>query len=243
MRMHWMVTMGIVLSAAAGAWAQVSVTACGQTVGAGEQGVVDADLTCATGEGTFVVAVENGGSLDLAGHTLAGGRTGIRCTRRCTVGSTGAPGTIKDTESGVGAGLAAVTDGGRVWLSNLSFENHSIGILTDFETAKIYGTDITLTNNGLGMQARKIAVTSLGASGNYTVALSRKTTLINSTVIASGDSALTGRSVLLRDSSVSGSGSGIDLLTQRRPRLVNSTCEVSRILQNPTDTWGVCAND
>ena len=205
--------------------------------------MVDADLTCPTGEGTFVVAVENGGSLDLAGHTLAGGRTGVRCTRRCTVGSTGAPGTIKDSEFGIGAGIAAVTDGGRVWLSNLIVENHSIGILTDFETAKIYGTGLTLTDNGLGMQARKIAVTNLTASGNYTVAQSRKTTLQDSTVTASDDSAFTGRTVLLKNSSVSGSGSGIDLLTERRPRLVSSTCDVSRKLQNPTETWGVCAND
>ncbi|HWP66122.1 MAG TPA: hypothetical protein VNO26_09440 [Candidatus Limnocylindria bacterium] len=36
---------------------------------------------------------------------------------------------------------------------------------------------------------------------------------------------------------------GIDLLTQRRPRVVNSTCEVSRKLQSPTETWAVCAND
>jgi hypothetical protein len=243
MRMHLVVAVGIILSTAAGAWSQVSITACGQTVGAGESGVLDADLTCPTGEGTFVVAIENGGSLDLAGHTLAGGRTGIRCTKRCTIGSTGTPGTIQDTEFGVGAGIAAVTDGGRLTLSNLILDNHSIALLTDFDTGKVYGTDVTLTDNGLGMQARKIRITGLTASGNYTVAQSRKTTIEDSTVTASGDSAFTGRVVVLMNSSVTGSGSGIDLLTQRRPRVVSSTCEVSRILQNPTETWGVCTND
>ena len=231
------------LMSAAGASGQVAVTACGQTVGAGESGVLDADLTCPTGEGAFGVAVENGGSLDLAGHTLSGARTGVRCTRRCTIGSTGTPGTIKDTEFGVGTGIAAVTDGGRLWLSNLIIENNSVGLLTDFGTGKVYGTDVTLTDNGLGMQARKISATNLTASGNFTVAQSRKTTLQDSTVTASGDSAFTGRTVLLKDSSVTGSASGVDLLTERRPRLVSSTCGVSRKLQNPTETWGVCAND
>ena len=243
MRTLWMVTMGIVLSAAAGAWAQVSITACGQTVGEGEQGVVDADLTCPTGQGTFVVAVENGGSLDLAGHTLAGARTGIRCTRRCTIGSTGTPGTIQDTEVTVGAGIAAVTDGGRVTLSNLVLINHSIAVVTDSATGKIYATDLTLTNNAIGMQARKIIITGLTASGNYNVAQSRKTVLEDSTITASLNYALQGRTVSLRNSTVTGSGGGIDLLTERRPRVFGSTCDVSRKLPNPTETWGVCQND
>jgi hypothetical protein len=234
-------TLGIVLFTAVGAWSQpVSITACGQTVGEGESGVVENDLTCPGGEGTFVVAVENGGTLDLAGHTLAGARTGIRCTRRCTIGSTGAPGTVQDTEI---AGIAAVTDGGRLTLSNLVLDNNSLALLTDFDTGKVYGTDLTLTNNGIGMQARKIRVTGLTASGNFTVAQSRKTTLEDSVVTASGDSAFTGRVVVLMNSSVTGSASGVDLLTQRRPRVVSSTCDVSRKLQNPSETWGVCAND
>src|SRR4029079_16088917 len=86
-------------------------------------------------------------------------------------------------------------------------------------------------------------MTGLTASGNYTVAQSRKTTIEDSTVTASGNSDLTGRVVVLMNSSRTGSASGIDLLTQRRPRVVNSTCEVSRILQNPTETWGVRSHD
>jgi hypothetical protein len=243
MRMY-VLALGIVLAVAAGASAQpVSITTCGQTIGAGQSGVVDADLTCPTGVGTFVVAVDNGGSLDLAGHTLSGARVGVRCERRCTISSTGNAGTIMDSEPGIGAGIAAVSDGGRLTLSNLVLDNHTIALLTDFDTGKVYGTDLVLTYNGIGMQARKIRVTNLTASANYTVAQSRKTTIEDSTVVASGNSAFTGRVVVLMNSSVTGSASGIDLLTQRRPRVINSTCEVSRILQNPTETWGVCAND
>lgn len=233
-----------VLVLSTGASAQpVSITACGQTVGPGESGVVENDLTCPVGVGTFVVAVGNGGSLDLAGHALAGARTGIRCERRCTISSTGTLGLISDSETGVGAGIAAVSDGGRITISNVHLDNHSIALLTDFDTGKVYATDLTLTYNGFGMQARKIRVTNLTASANFTVAQAGKTTIEDSTVVASGGSAFTGRKVVLVNSSVTGSQSGIDLLTQRRPRVVNSTCEVSRILQNPTETWGVCAND
>jgi len=126
--------LGVVLALAAAASAQpVSITDCGQTVGPGESGVVANDLTCPVGTGTFVVAVGNGGSLDLAGHALAGGRTGSRCERRCTISSTGTAGTISDSETGVGAGIAAVTDGGRLTISNVVLDNHSIAILTDFD--------------------------------------------------------------------------------------------------------------
>jgi hypothetical protein len=243
MRMHWMATVGILLSAATGAWAEVPITVCGQTVPVTEHGVLAADLTCPTGEGTFAVAVDNGGSLDLAGHTLSGGRTGVRCTKRCTISSTGSAGTIKDSEATLGVGVAAVTDGGKITISNVIVDNHTAGLLTDFDHGKVLATDLTLTNTGIGIQGRKVKLTGLTASGNYTVAQARKTSVVDSTVTASGNSAFQGRVVILMNSSVTGSGSGIDLLTMRRPKVVNSTCEVSRILQNPTETWAVCAND
>ena len=242
MRTLWIVTMAIVFAAGGGAWAQVPITACGQTVGMDELGVLNVDLTCPTSD-PFAVAVDIGGRLDLAGHTISGASYGIRCAKRCTISSTGPAGTVKDSLPGLGAGIIAESDAGRLTVANVIVDNHSVGLLTNVDHGKVIAAGLTLTNNGLGMQGRKIRATGLTASGNFTVAQSRKTILNDSTVTASGDSAFKGRTFVSIDASVTGSGSGIDLLTERMPRLMNSTCGVSRKLQNPTETWGVCAND
>jgi hypothetical protein len=166
-----------------------------------------------------VVAVENGGSLDLAGHTLAGAVQGSAVPARCTIGSTGTPGTIQDTEVTVGAGIAAVTRRRRVTLSNLVLINHYDAVVTDSATGKIYATDLTLTNNAIGMQARKIIITGLTASGQLqrgAIAEDRARRLDHH-----GEPQLCsqGRTVSLCNSTVTGSGGGIDLLTERRPRV------------------------
>jgi hypothetical protein len=238
---RWLVALGMIVAAASLSPAQtVSITACGQTVPAGQTGVVEADLTCPTDIGTFAVAVEKLGTLDLAGHTLAGGNAGVRCTDRCTVTSSAGAGTVRDAGT---ANVAVVGDRGRLTISNVGLENTSLCILTDFQHGKVTGEQVSLTDCGIGIQARKILLTGLTATGNHQVAISRRTMLRDSTVSASGDTAFSGKAVVLTNTTVSGSGSGIDLLTDRRPRLVGSTCEVSRKLSNPTETWGVCAND
>jgi hypothetical protein len=239
---RWFVALGMIVAAASTSPAQtVSITACGQTVPAGQAGVVEADLACPTDIGTFAVRVEKQGSLDLAGHTLVGGNAGVRCLDRCTVTSSGGPGTVRDSGT---AGIAVVSEGvGRLTVSNVILENNEFCILTDFLRGKVTGEQVTLTDCGLGIQARKILITGLTASGTYTVAQARRTMLRDSTVSASTGTAFTGKAVTLTNSTVTGSASGVDLLTDRRPRLVNSTCEVSRKLSQPTETWGVCAND
>ncbi|MCX5737465.1 MAG: hypothetical protein NTZ61_03020 [Proteobacteria bacterium] len=204
-------------------------------------GVVAGDLTCATGAGTFVVGVEDRGTLDLAGHTLTGAATGVRCASRCTVTSTVGTGTIRNAET---AGIAVVGRRGRVELSNLSLEdNPSAGVLTDFLTGKVRGTQVNLTGSGIGIQASQIRLVGLSATGNYRVVQARKAILQDSTIAASADTAISGHKAILTNSSVTGSGSGIDLLTEWRPRVTNSTCGVSRKLSNDTQTWSVCAND
>lgn len=241
MTRHLLGALGVVLATAMASPGQtVPITACGQTVPAGQTGVVEIDLACAPGAGTFVVAVELRGTLDLAGHTLAGAATGVRCTNRCTVTSTGGIGTIRDAES---AGIAVVGERGRLELSNVSLEDNLMGVVSDFLTGKVSGSQVNLIGSGIGIQARKIRLTGLTATGNYRAVQARKTMLEDSVVATTGDTAISGRTAVLTNSSVTGSGSGIDLLTERRPRLVDSTCDVSRNLSNPTQTWGVCTND
>jgi hypothetical protein len=232
---------GLVWCCTATASAQtISITTCGATVPDGQTGILDVDLTCAGGPGTFGVVVENRGTLDLAGHTLAGGNTGVRCENRCVVTSSTGTGTIRDAET---AGIAVVHDRGVLHLSNVSLEGNLFGLLADFSYGKVFGTEVTLTGSGIGIQARKIRLTGLTATGNHRVAQARKTMLTDSTVADSGETAISGRTAVLNNSSVTGSASGIDLLTERRPRVIASTCGGSRNLSNPTQTWGVCAND
>lgn len=226
---------------ASGSAAEVSITACGQTVPAGETGVLASDLACGDDPATFAVAVGSGATLDLAGHTLSGDTTGVRCTgRRCTVISSGAAGTILDMET---AGIAVPEDHGKLTVSNIALVNCDFALLTNFTFGKVIGERVTLTGSGIGIQAGKIILTGLTATGNYRVVQARKTLLRDSNISASEDSAISGENVSLRNTSVTGSGSGIDLLTDRSPRLLGSTCDTSRVLSDPTQSWGVCSND
>ncbi len=74
----------------------MDVTACGQTVPAGQHGVLVADLTCPSGTG---VVVGRRATLDLAGHAIAArGASAIECLgRNCTITSSGGPGEISGT--------------------------------------------------------------------------------------------------------------------------------------------------
>jgi hypothetical protein len=231
---------GIVLGALP-ARAQVSITECGQTVPERETGILSTDLVCPGGVGTFGVALENRATLDLAGHTLAEGTTGVRCLgRRCAVTSTADGGAIRDMET---AGIAVVDEHGKLNVSNVTLADDLYALLTNFEFGKITGSDLTITGSGIGMQASKIQLDGLDASANFKVSQARKTSLSNSTITASEDTALSGTKVSLVSSSVTGSGSGSDLLVDRKPKLVDSTCGTSHKLSNPVETWGVCTND
>jgi len=242
MGQRWLSAFATVALASTTAAAQtVAISQCGAMVPVGQTGVLAGDLTCPTGSGTRAVTVEKNGTLDLAGHTLAGGDTGVRCTSHCTVVSTAAGGTIRDT--GI-AGIAVVEAKGRLNLSDVTLEsNPSLAVLTDFLHGKVFGARVTLTANGIGIQAKKVKLESLTASGNYRLAQVGKALLEASSVTGTIDTAVSGRSVKLKYSSVTGSGSGIDLLTDKRPLLIDSDCGVSRQLSNPTVTWGVCAGD
>jgi hypothetical protein len=231
----------LLVSVAVSASAQtISITACGQTVPAGMTGVLANDLTC-TADETFGVAVERRGTLDLAGHTLSGGERGVRCADRCAVVSTGGAGTI----SGSGyAGVSVVARQSRVKLANLGIAtNATFAVLTSLSGGHVDGEQVTLTGNSIAIQANVARFSGLTASGNFTVFQAKQTTLENSTLSGNSNYGITGLGARLRNSSVTGSGSGIDILTQRRPRLFDSTCDVSRDLGNPTQTWGVCTND
>jgi hypothetical protein len=236
-----LVALATITLAALPAAAQVSITACGQTVPAGETGVLEMDLTCDGGSGTFGVAVENRGTLDMAGHTLAGGTTGVRCqSKRCAVTSLTGTGTIQDMTS---AAIAVVEDRGKLSVSNVDLDNNLMAVLMNYSGGKLTGGPLTIAGSGIAIQAGKIMLTGLTATGNYKVTQARKTMLEDSTITGSEDTAISGQKASLKSSSVTGSGSGIDLLTDRRPHLVDSTCGVSRNLSNPVETWGVCTDD
>lgn len=219
----------------------VSITVCGQTVPSHATGVLANDLTCPTTSGSYGVVLEDRATLDLAGLTLGGGVAAVRCVKRCTVTSSSGTGTIRDGET---AGIALVADRSRLLLSNVKLEdNLTMAVLGDMAGAVIRGSQVELTGNGIGIVAKKVKLEGLTATGNYTVLQTRRATLTDSTLSGNTNYAITGGTAVLRDSTVIGSGGGIDVFTQTRPRLVNSTCGVSRDFGNPTQTWGVCTND
>jgi hypothetical protein len=217
----------------------ISITTCGQTVPTGATGVVANDIACAF-DAPFVVTVARRGRLDLAGFTLSGGTTGVHCDQRCTVVSTGGVGTIRDAAVGLslaGTRTAAV-------LENLSFEsNDVVGLLADMQSSRIMGGEVNLSGNPLGMRAGRVRLYSVTASGNHTVFEVRHLRLDLSTIANNTGYGVSALLAQLRQSTVFGSGAGADLFTQRRPRLLNSSCGVSRVVQSPTETWGICVND
>jgi hypothetical protein len=95
---------------------------------------------------------------------------------------------------------------------------------------RLRGTNVTVSGCATGISLTGSArVTGLDARGNVTVGI-------------------TARAVRLEDSTVTGNmflGAPLDLLTRRMPRLVNTTCDVSRQFTGDAvgPTWGVCASD
>jgi hypothetical protein len=123
------------------------------------------------------------------------------------------------TSSGWGAGLNA-------------------GILAD-RPGRVRGMHVTVSDNAeVGMWVGKAKITGLTATGNGDP-------LPNAGPLGGG---VFGSRVVFLDSSISGNffrGVPGDVVTGRRPRLVNPTCGSGVQLTSDLtlDTWGVCSDD
>ncbi len=211
----------------------VQITSCGQSVPPRAHGVVANDLSCPASD-PFVVEVQDRGTLDVAGHTLAGGGDVVRCSGKCIVTSSAGHGTLRDSDNGLRA-LGKV-----VKPSNLDFVNDGVGILADFNTTNVRGSQLTITG-GFGISAKRVRVDGLTVTGAFPAIQSQYVALSASSVTGCGGSAIRGGRVRLVGSTMSGN-TPVDLETLYPPHLINSTCELSRDLASG-NPWGVCTND
>jgi hypothetical protein len=253
----------LLLAGAAMAAVEVDVTACDQEVPRGAVGTLQADLVCPTQdhcegnpldlcttnadcpgmapcEKPYAVELGTGATLRLNGHSITGGAYGVLCETRCSVEG---PGDIS------GASFSAViTYLGqyRLTLSNLSIHDNSSGIV---QAGTVKLTDVDISNNQLRAigRARVVKGTNVTANGNGLQAiLADRVRLQSLTATGNGDVGVIGSTgVALENSTVTGNqagGDGVDILSGRRPRLVNTTCGRSGNMDDGAP-WGVCTLD
>jgi hypothetical protein len=250
----------LVLASTAGA---LDITACDQTVPAGEVGRLIANVTCTT-ELTGV-ALERGATLELNGFSLGGGTNiGVACLERaCTVVG---PGTIDGNWMGVSLLVDRVT----LTISDVTIRNGKVAILgsaRQHDRARVNATNVTIENPGdwaisaAVIRAEGLTVTGAGptlyaviadrllgsaiaVTGNQAVGIqARKVKASSLTAIANDGTGVDAGRAVLGDSTLTGNGvvSGVDLRSARRPRVVNTVCGLSADAVG--GNWGVCTND
>src|ERR1051325_6028277 len=158
MRTFLLVAPLVLLSTAAAA---VDITACNQTVPPGEVGILTADLDCGPSdvEDSYGVELENGATLDLAGHTITGPRYAVSCEKRCNVIG---PGTLRNAFYGIWGESSST----RATVSDVTLTSNLGGM------AVMRGrlTNVIATDNGLAMDVPKLRarnVTITGCHGEY----------------------------------------------------------------------------
>ena len=218
----------------------VDVTMCGQVVPAGGTGVLRADLSgCSTNPS---VTVGDGGSVLLNGHSItstAPGANGIVCEGGCLVQG---PGKIS-VDYGIVHSSHLRRQSLRVEDVDLE-DNGGVAILSI--EGFVFARNVTVTGNGFehvdpsgvtvaihayrGLFGKNLTVTNNGGWGIDAI---ERLKLI--------DSVVTGND---------GGGTGIDIVTFSRPRLIHSTCGKSEG-RRPRKAhgaysflpWGVCTGD
>ena len=228
---------------------------CGHTIGKGQALILEEDLDCGTYASSTSILIENGGFLDLNGHTLTGN---IECSRSCTVTSRAVePGVVRCGIYGNGIFMA-----GRGRLSRITIDGCFGAAMSH---RRIDASDVTITNCTRGIEARTVVVRDSSASNNIFGfmgwALLRATNvqvtdnangLRGARVRAQGITAsgntqggISGHRVVVRDSTLL--GNTVDIAALRSVRVISTDCETSRRLDksgNLTEqSLGVCSLD
>lgn len=234
--------------------AQVPVGGCGVVVPARQTGTVLNDITCSPG--SFVVMLEDRATLDLAGYTLTGGEVAVRCARRCTVMSTGGPGTIANARIGIGGTTHPRTS---ITVYDVNLDGHEQAI-TSAPTAlppgsygvprgRVRGARVAIDGSSfVGVSSGgSMRLSDCVVSGGATYGLQGSNVKLDRcSVTGNGAVGVESLSLRLKDSTVTGNGAsfdGIDVATLKRPKLLDSTCGRSQQFQSPAQNWGVCTND
>ncbi len=236
----------VLLLATIGRADATDITACGQQVEAGETGVLTTDLVC-----TDPLDVD-GGTLDFAGHTITqtGGRSGVVCGDSCTLTGPGEITGAHASDPNVSAS-GVVIYGSRVTIQDLNIHDNDWGIVGQVRSATLNNVAVSNSvHSGIYLNARvKGTNVTVSNSGEFGLLGSQRVAMSGVTVTGSGMAGVisaVGR-LALRDSTVTGNGGGtLDLLSPRRPKLMNTVCDHSAMLNSDDSTgppWGVCTQD
>jgi hypothetical protein len=223
---------------------------CGQAVPSNQVGVLTADLNCI---GDIGVLLDPYAELDMNGHQISGGTTGVLCLeKRCEIHG---PGRITGASL---CGVQAANNPGhfKILIDGVDIDNTQCAVAgSSAKDISLRVENVNVTDNLGGLSAGRITATNLIATGNANGAVDgrRGIRLIDSTITANpGIGVIARRGVLLRDSVVTGNDAtnGYDVAAQRRPRLDGGTCGRSVVipkvfvLPSPGDSsWGVCTDD
>jgi hypothetical protein len=261
-RHPWTIVLVLLLASSARG---VVVTDCGQHVAPGDTGVLENDVVCtSSSEAIAAVYLGDRATLSLNGHAIIArpdlaGVASDAARRFAVIG----PGVITGAALGVAGGAAA-----RATLQNLTLADNRSSI--DVPLGRLDMTDVTSHSTDEGIRARDVRAervsvdvdfagdcilgrsfrgTDVVVTGCYTgigmLSRVRAVRLDDRNNLTIGVS--TNRARLV-DSVVTGNdfiGQPLDLLTQRRPVLVRTTCDASaqRLDSTVGPTWGVCAGD
>ena len=238
---------GLLVVAWTQAGADVSITACGQTVPDRETGTLAADLVCSSS--ASAVFVGDRATLDLDSHTITGE---VQCVSSCTIVGPGEVGNTSFAAIYVNTSGAAGT---KLVAQDLTVRNSAVGIYSQALRLNLFtnvtatqnsgagivvfgkanGTNVTVIDNGgpgFASERKRVRFVGLTATGNGAGGLLNnggRTRLVDSTLTGNTYPPFPGTPTLL------------DLFSFGRPKLVNTTCEHSF---GPRDQpWGVCSLD
>ncbi len=236
----------------------IDIAFCGQEIPSGTTGTLVNDLACGTG-GTGVV-LHPKATLQLNGHTITGGTISVYVLPGKKIVIEG-PGEIAGaSEVGVFAqnnvgrrigvtirngvdihdhGIVGIAlgQGNRVKLDldDVTLRNNAGGPIADCTGVKLKGVDVVIADNGAGLCGDGIKLQNATITGNGIAGIfswKARVKLLDSTV--TGNDA---------------GGNGYDIVTSRRPKLVNTTCgrsaQVAPLAQPDagSPSWAVCAGD
>jgi hypothetical protein len=224
------------------------LTVCGQTLHGGEIGELVADLDCG-GAPVVAVTMQAGSTLHLNGHGLTGAAIGVGTDP----GKKGGPVTrITGPGEITGMTSCAISSSNKVSLQSVDLHDNGCGIMSVY-TFPITLEDVSITaNTGDGItylstvgngriKGEHVTVSDNGGSG---LRSSGKITLEDAVVTGNTTAGVvsTAKSIQVRNGTLTGNGSGGDVASLRRSRLVDSTCDHSVDLRNG-GSLGICALD
>jgi len=218
----------------------VEVTTCGQAVPRGTVGYLTGDLDCTGFEDLpGAVLLSQAATLELRGFRVTGGIMNVICGEmRTKAGVTNLYSVQHCAVVGGGGTLSAAEahgiSGDRLTVSDLTIENAGQEGL--FANRKGRITDVVITGSGgSGMWALGsmfIVGTTISGSGAQGIFATSSLRIVSSTVLGNGVGG-----------SCSPSRPCLDILSEKRPRVVDTQCGTSGVSDRYPYNWGICASD